>query len=130
MNDLTCRINNFSLIRTVAVAASKIFLFACYELRQKIYGSKGFFLVKTDFLDISDNVLKLEKTLTPVKVSKYGVFSGPYFPVFGLNTGKYGSEKTPYLDTFHAVLVSEKSFHSALECHTFTSVSVISFSKN
>ena len=24
------------------------------------------------------------------KVSKYGVFSGPYFPVFWLNTGKYG----------------------------------------
>ena len=47
-------------------------------------------------------------------VSKYGVFSGPYFPVFGLttpylsifspNTGKYGPEKTPYLDTFHAVI--------------------------
>ena len=32
------------------------------------------------------------------KVSKYGVFSGPYFPVFGLNTGKYGPEKTPYLE--------------------------------
>ena len=31
-------------------------------------------------------------------------FSGPYFPVFGLNTGKYGPEKTPYLDTFHTVL--------------------------
>ena len=31
---------------------------------------------------------------TASKVSKYGVFSGPYFPVFGL-------EKTPYLDTFH-----------------------------
>ena len=44
-------------------------------------------------------------------------FSDPYFPVFGLNTdiygvnlgnfspnlGKYGLEKTPYLDTFHAV---------------------------
>ena len=29
------------------------------------------------------------------KVSKYGVFSVPYFPVFGL---KYGLEKTPYLD--------------------------------
>ena len=28
-------------------------------------------------------------------MSKYGVFSGPYFPVFGLNTGKYGPEKTP-----------------------------------
>ena len=30
-------------------------------------------------------------------------FSGPYFPVFGLNRGKYGAGKTPYLDTFHAV---------------------------
>ena len=28
---------------------------------------------------------------------------GPYFPVFGLNIGKYGPEKPPYLDTFHAV---------------------------
>ena len=27
------------------------------------------------------------------KVSKYGVFTGPYFPVFGQNTGKYGPEK-------------------------------------
>ena len=42
------------------------------------------------------------------------VFSGPYFPAFGLNTeryfvflriqsGKYGPENTTYLDTFHAV---------------------------
>ena len=30
-------------------------------------------------------------------MSKYGVFSGPYFPVFG-------PERTLYLDTFHAVL--------------------------
>ena len=29
-------------------------------------------------------------------MSKYGVFSG-------LNTGKYGLEKTPYLDTFRTV---------------------------
>ena len=35
------------------------------------------------------------------KVFKYAVFSGLYFPAFGLNTGKYGPEKTPYLDTFH-----------------------------
>ena len=27
-------------------------------------------------------------------------FSGPYFSVFELNTGKYGPEKNPYLDTF------------------------------
>ena len=33
---------------------------------------------------------------TASKVSKYGVSSGPYFPVFA-------PEKTPYLDTFHAV---------------------------
>ena len=55
---------------------------------------------------------------TAWKVSKYGVFFGPYFPVFGLNTeiygvfspnaGKYGPEKTPYLDTFHAVIVSRQ----------------------
>ena len=29
-------------------------------------------------------------------------FYGPFFTVFGLNTGKYGPEKTPYLDNFHA----------------------------
>ena len=40
---------------------------------------------------------------TAWKVFKYGVFSGPYFTVFGLNTGKYGPEKTPYFNTFHAV---------------------------
>ena len=49
------------------------------------------------------------------KVSNYGVFSGPYFPAIRLNTErykvlspsaeKYGPEKTPYLDTFHAVCV-------------------------
>ena len=31
--------------------------------------------------------------LTALKVSKYGVFSGSQFPIFGLNTGKYGAEK-------------------------------------
>ena len=47
-----------------------------------------------------------------LKVSKYRVFSGPYFPVFGLNTEIYSvhlrPEKTPHLDTFHAVFVSRK----------------------
>ena len=38
------------------------------------------------------------------KKSKYGVFPGPCFPLFGLKTGKYGREKPPYLDTFHAVV--------------------------
>ena len=45
---------------------------------------------------------------TAWKVSKYGVFSGPYFPAFGLsvfspNAGKYRPEKIPYLYTFHVV---------------------------
>ena len=39
------------------------------------------------------------------KVSKYGVCSGPYFPVFSPNTEKYGPKITPYLDTFHAAIV-------------------------
>ena len=42
---------------------------------------------------------------TAWKVSKYEVFSGPYFPVFGLNIGKYGPEKTPHMNTLHAVLL-------------------------
>ena len=49
---------------------------------------------------------------TAWKVCNYGVFSGPYFPVFGLTTEVYTSvliqecepEKVPYLDTFHAVI--------------------------
>ena len=54
--------------------------------------------------------------ITGWKMSKCGVFSGPYFPTFVLkrrdmeylfvfspNAGKYGPEKTPYLDTFHLV---------------------------
>ena len=40
-------------------------------------------------------------------MSKYGVISSPYFPVFKLNTRKYGPEVTPYLDTFHVVRISE-----------------------
>ena len=39
------------------------------------------------------------KGITAWKVSKYGV-------IFGLNTGKYGPEITPYLNTFCAVYTS------------------------
>ena len=45
---------------------------------------------------------------TEWKVFKYGVSSGQCFPVFGPNTGKYGQEKTPYLeDTFHEVQITK-----------------------
>ena len=50
------------------------------------------------------SMLWLLNSITAWKVSKYGVISGPYFPVFSPNTGKYGPEKTPYLDAFHAVI--------------------------
>ena len=55
---------------------------------------------------LCDNYDKLEFTqlYSAWKLSKYGVFSSPYFPVFSPNTGKYVPEKTPYLDTFHTVL--------------------------
>ena len=41
--------------------------------------------------------VKFQDTLTVSKVSKYGV-----------NAGKYGPEKTPYLDTFHPVTSNPK----------------------
>ena len=46
-------------------------------------------------------------------MSKNGVFSGPYFPVFG-------PEKTPYFDTFHAVT----SFHCFSEWLDFCASSI------
>ena len=41
-------------------------------------------------------------------MSKYRVFSGPYLPAFGLNTVKYGPEKTPFMDTFNTVEATAK----------------------
>ena len=50
------------------------------------------------------------------KVSKYGVLSGPYFPVFGLNTGNYGPEKTPYLKRILKVVsIANNNFLSSIE---------------
>ena len=62
----------------------------------------------------------LNDFFTAWKVSKYGVFSGPYFRPFGLKReiyslnlgiqsecGKNGPEKTRYLDTFHAIFIIE-----------------------
>ena len=37
----------------------------------------------------------IAKSYTAWKLFKYGVICGPCFPVFGLNTGKYGPEKPP-----------------------------------
>ena len=41
-------------------------------------------------------------------MSKSGVFSGRYFPVFGLNTGKYGPEKTIELITINELYFKKR----------------------
>ena len=63
------------------------------------------FMVGFFCLQYFANVVRTPNTkyLTVWKVSNYGVISDPYFPVFSPNTGKYGPEITPYLDTFHTV---------------------------
>ena len=48
-------------------------------------------------------------------------FSGPYFPIFWLNTGKHGPEIYPYLDTFQAVNFIKKTLW-----HTFHAVDALS----
>ena len=55
--------------------------------------------------DDSNKEKKLKQdNLHYVKSVQIRSFSGPYFPTFGLNTGKYGAEKTPYLEAFQAEL--------------------------
>ena len=62
-------------------------------------------------------------------MSKYGVVSGPYFPVLGLNTEKYGPEITPHLDTFHAVIILFIRYHNYdLLLHYDTEISIPDFS--
>ena len=64
------------------------------------------------------------ENFTAWKVPKYGAFSGPYFPVFGLRSNlriqsecrKIRAKKTPYLDTFHAVTDRAKFKKHLLFC--------------
>ena len=49
-------------------------------------------MVRSDWFILKSDTLRKE--------SKYRVF---FWSVFSPNTGKYGPEKTPYLDTFQAV---------------------------
>ena len=43
----------------------------------------------------------------------------PYLSVFSPNTGKYGPEKTPYLDTFHVVNVKTHALLDSCSQETF-----------
>ena len=57
--------------------------------------------------------MKILAPYTVCKVSKYGVFSSPHFPVLSPNTGKFGPERSPYLGTFHAVIDLKCNQYSA-----------------
>ena len=76
-----------------------------------------------------DEILnKLRQVFTAWKVSKYGVISGPYFPVFVLNTenpntGKYRPEITPYLDTFDVVIVIKMEHYKISKLLNYSTVS-------
>ena len=56
-------------------------------------------------------------------MSRYEVISGPYFPVLGLNKGKYGPEITLHWGTFHAVTVTVAANCSALSKQIFWLIS-------
>ena len=70
------------------------------------WGSQAIWLnifkyINTFDINNPDNLWLGTHCVKSVKIRSF--FSGPCFPVFGLNTGKYGPEKTPYLNTFHTV---------------------------
>ena len=80
----------------------------------RVYRASKSIVIRISITDWKTRNLNL--FLTVWKVSKHGVFSGPYFPVCRLNTEIYGvyqriqsvywkirTRKTPYLDTFHEV---------------------------
>ena len=57
---------------------------------------------------MDDQLLRFAYINSLRKVSKYGVISGPYFPVFG-------PEIIPDLDTFHAVTFFHNKFWKTLK---------------
>ena len=84
-----------------------------FTFTEKIFLGKLYFLTLLEILfsDFFKKDLFNEKCCwctnhfyTFWKVSKYGAYSDLYFPVFGLNTEKYGPEQTSYwATTFHIV---------------------------
>ena len=79
-----------------------IYSFFCVQITVVwlFFSSQQFF---TKIYLMFELLLIIFSSVTTWKGSKHGVISCPYFPGFGLNTGKYVPEIIPYLDTFHAV---------------------------
>ena len=62
------------------------------------------------------------------EVSKYGVFSGPYFPGFSSNTGKYGPEKNSVL-TFHAAACYDLKTMICILLHFTSRYNIVSITR-
>ena len=85
--------------------------FICRKFIQK---SCKLFLKKCSVFDVFDRILNTLQIFPSYVWSMYCTLRKrcpntefricPYFPLFSPNTGKYGPEISPYLDTFHAVL--------------------------
>ena len=89
-----------------------------------VFHDGGSYHLETSPLICRARIAKLAmKTTTAWKVSKYWVFSGPYFPAFGLNTEKYSvslriqfecgkirTRKNSVFGHFHTVNISANNF--------------------
>ena len=63
-----------------------IFFFGKWEITKT---SEGYYKSLAERFQKQGNSKLMPITTTALKVSKYGVISGPNFPAFGLNTERY-----------------------------------------
>ena len=82
---LLCKFQLF-LARSLLLTVYKIFICSHVDYADVVYdqNDKSYFHKKLDLIQC-----KAALAITAWKVSKYGVISGPYAPVFGLNTARY-----------------------------------------
>ena len=72
----------------------------------------AYFFYESGLAWVSTAIIMHQVKSVQIRSYFWSVFScirteyGPYLSVFSPNTGKYGPEITPYLNTFHAVLIS------------------------
>ena len=105
------------VVKNLRVKREMYYLLKIYHQQIKFrIPTNSFWKIAYFLTKIHVNLFICSKKFTAWKVSKYGVVSGTYFLVFLLNTeryylsvfspntGKYGPEISPYLETFHAVI--------------------------
>ena len=102
------KLKNLTIKRLVSCGSSLKYLWKTLYMIKFIFISITFSIYFHKASYERDIISKIASQFTTWNVSKYGVISGPYSSVFRLNTGKYGPEITPYLDNFHAVVMTAK----------------------